>query len=435
MEDVIALVQTLLADDMAERNRLFAGQIRQLKAHLVKENMWSSSVAVTQMQHMAIDEFRVRQGLILQTWQRVLPAIDSGTSFLPQAAQNVAQALSSERGYLEKVITSQPVGGQPNPAGFLDEVCSLATNRLQAELGLLEAKPRQAQSPSSTLNKNNENQPAESTTVSAGLGREYLGRLQGDRSNNLEQAIACFRAALEGITRDEHPKEWANVSGDLGLALALRFRGDKRSNLEQSVNLYLGILEVIDRKAMPEEWARTLVLLGRAYSELEELGTTPEILVGKYARESTPRPQAPVFISYAREDAPAAERLFESLSKSGFQPWLDKECILPGQRWEVAIDSAIRGCRFFLALLSRQSLTKTGYVQKEVRKALEVLQLYPASGVFLVPARLEECQPTDETLRALQWVDLFPDWDRGAERIVLTIRHILTEERQRAGNA
>jgi hypothetical protein len=186
---------------------------------------------------------------------------------------------------------------------------------------------------------------------------------------------------------------------------------------------------------MPEEWARTLVLLGRAYSGLEELGAAPEILSGNYARESTSRPQARIFISYAREDTSAADRLFASLNKSGLRPWLDRECILPGQRWEVAINNAIRECRFFLALLSRKSLTKTGYVQKEVRKALEVLQLYPASGVFFVPVRLEECQPTDETIRALQWVDLFPDWDRGSEMIVHTIRSILAEETQRTGSA
>jgi hypothetical protein len=226
MEDVLAHVQALLADDIAERNRLFAGQIRHLKAQLVKENMWSSSVAVTQMQGMAIDEFRVRQRLILQAWQRALPTVGSNTLLLPRVAQSVAQALAGERDYLEGVVTSQSVGGLPNPAGFLDETCSLATNRLQAELSLPEA---------------NEIQPAGWTAAAAvGRGREYLGRQLGDRSENLEQAIACFRAALEGIARNEQPKEWANVLGDLGLALALRLRGDKRSNLEQSVRLWKG---------------------------------------------------------------------------------------------------------------------------------------------------------------------------------------------------
>ena len=172
MEDGLALVQTLLADDMAERNRLFASQIRQLKAHLVKENMWSSSVAVTQMQNIAIDEFRVRQSLILQTWQRVLSSLESDTSLLPQAAENVAQALAGERDYLENIVTSQTVGGLTNPAGFLDGVCSLATKSLQAELSLSEAKPRQAQSPSSPLDKSIEIQTLESTMVTPPLVKE-----------------------------------------------------------------------------------------------------------------------------------------------------------------------------------------------------------------------------------------------------------------------
>jgi hypothetical protein len=146
MEDALALVQTLLADDMAERNRMFAGQIRQLKARLVGENMWSSSFAVAQMQGLAIDEFKARQSLILQTWRRVLCTFDSAhrTLLLQKAAENAAQTLVGERDYLEKVVTSQPVGGLPNLPGFLGEICGLATSRMRAELSLPDAEPRQA---------------------------------------------------------------------------------------------------------------------------------------------------------------------------------------------------------------------------------------------------------------------------------------------------
>lgn len=190
-----------------------------------------------------------------------------------------------------------------------------------------------------------ETDPAAWAAASVRLGREYLRRIRGARSDNLEQAIGYFRAALDIIVRAEYPREWASVSGDLGLALALRVSGDRKSNLEESVKLYLGILEIIDREAMPEEWARTLVLLGRAYSELA--GTTPELLIGEFAREFAARPQAPVFISYAHEDFSAAERLFAILAQSGLQPWLDKKSILPGQRWKMAINTAIEESRFF----------------------------------------------------------------------------------------
>ena len=44
-----------------------------------------------------------------------------------------------------------------------------------------------------------------------------------------------------------------------------------------------------------------------------------------------------VFISYAREDADSAERLYRDLVKSGLEPWFDKKSLLPGQRWKTEI--------------------------------------------------------------------------------------------------
>ncbi len=38
-----------------------------------------------------------------------------------------------------------------------------------------------------------------------------------------------------------------------------------------------------------------------------------------------------VFISYAREDFTHAERLYNELKKAGFEPWLDKHNLIPGQ--------------------------------------------------------------------------------------------------------
>ncbi len=147
-EDALAVVQTFLAADIVERNRVFANQMRQLKLRLLKENMWSSSVAVNHMQDLAVAEFKVRESLILETWQRVLSSLDpvARNSLLSQASRNIARTLDAERGYLERVVTSQPVGGLPNPNGFLEEVSGLATSRAQAELDLLEAEAKQGQS-------------------------------------------------------------------------------------------------------------------------------------------------------------------------------------------------------------------------------------------------------------------------------------------------
>ncbi len=94
-----------------------------------------------------------------------------------------------------------------------------------------------------------------------------------------------------------------------------------------------------------------------------------------------------VFISYAREDKTMAQQLFHDLRKNGVDPWLDDENLLPGQHWELEIGKAIKNCDYFLALLSSQSVSKQGYVQKELKTALDILGECPKSRIFLIPAR------------------------------------------------
>jgi hypothetical protein len=98
-------------------------------------------------------------------------------------------------------------------------------------------------------------------------------------------------------------------------------------------------------------------------------------------------------------------------------PWLDKKNILPGQNWKIAIKSAINKSRYFVALLSSTSTTKKGYGQKEVKLALEVLDEYPEEDIYIIPVRLDECEISYDKLKDRQYVDLFPDWDDGLERI------------------
>ncbi len=50
-----------------------------------------------------------------------------------------------------------------------------------------------------------------------------------------------------------------------------------------------------------------------------------------------------VFISYAREDYKIARKLYHDLRKAGVKPWLDEEDLLPGKKWKVEIEKAIRG--------------------------------------------------------------------------------------------
>ena len=125
-----------------------------------------------------------------------------------------------------------------------------------------------------------------------------------------------------------------------------------------------------------------------------------------------------VFISYAREDSYAAKRLWKDLKDAGLNPWLDKESLLPGQQWELEIRKAIKNSAYFLAVLSSNSVDKRGYLQKELKFGLEVLDEVPESQIFVIPARLNECDMPYEKLRKYHYVDLFPDWEEGVRRIL-----------------
>lgn len=128
-----------------------------------------------------------------------------------------------------------------------------------------------------------------------------------------------------------------------------------------------------------------------------------------------------VFISYAHEDLEVAKKLYGDLKWLGADPWIDKEDLLPGQEWEREIGRTILESSHVLALISTHSVSKRGFVQKELRQALRVLEEIPPDQIFIVPCRIDNSQPTQGRLGALHWVDLFPSYSEGFLRIAQTL--------------
>jgi hypothetical protein len=135
-------------------------------------------------------------------------------------------------------------------------------------------------------------------------------------------------------------------------------------------------------------------------------------------RQETMEQQDLVFISYAREDKSWAERLYMDLRKQHINAWLDVKCLKAGANWKLAIPKAIREARYFLLLLSRHSVTKRGYVQREIREGLEVLKEFPRGEIFMIPVKLDATDPVDPELHDLNWVPIFPDYHDGLARIL-----------------
>lgn len=98
--------------------------------------------------------------------------------------------------------------------------------------------------------------------------------------------------------------------------------------------------------------------------------------------------------------------------------WLDKEKLLPGEDWELEIRKAVHEADVVVVCLSNQ-FNQAGFRQKEVQLALDTAVDQPEGEIFIIPARLEECD-VPESLGRWQWVDLF-EVD-GFQRIIRALR-------------
>lgn len=119
-------------------------------------------------------------------------------------------------------------------------------------------------------------------------------------------------------------------------------------------------------------------------------------------------PKLKVFLCHSKNDKSKVREYYRKLVDDGFDAWLDDEKLIAGQDWDLEIRKAIRESDIVVVFLSNVAITKAGYVQKEIRTALDVADEQPEGRIFLIPARLEECDPP-ERLQRLQWVNLFED--------------------------
>jgi hypothetical protein len=157
--------------------------------------------------------------------------------------------------------------------------------------------------------------------------------------------------------------------------------------------------------------------------EIDGLGTFRPTQHGKKpGYELISQTQLQVFLAYVEEDLPLARRLQCGLAAAGYATWLDKDKLLPGQDWPRAIRRAVEISDVFVACFSQRSIAKRGQFQNELRWALDCARLRPLEATFLVPLRFEACAVPRRIAEQLQYVDLFPDWEAGMQKVVRAVR-------------
>jgi hypothetical protein len=100
--------------------------------------------------------------------------------------------------------------------------------------------------------------------------------------------------------------------------------------------------------------------------------------------------KALIFLSYASPDYDRVHEYYVALLNDGLDPWLDKEKLVAGQSWDFEIKRALSRAVIIVVFLSNNSVTRRGYVQREIKIALDQADAKLHDDIYLIPVMLDE---------------------------------------------
>lgn len=133
--------------------------------------------------------------------------------------------------------------------------------------------------------------------------------------------------------------------------------------------------------------------------------------------------QLKVFLCHSSEDKSTVRELYQKLSaEKWIKPWLDDQSLTPDSDLDFEIREAMKASDVIIICLSKSSIRREGYMQKEVQMALD-LAAEKSSSTIIIPLRLEECNPPHR-LRELRYVDYFPasQQERAFQRLLISLK-------------
>ena len=121
--------------------------------------------------------------------------------------------------------------------------------------------------------------------------------------------------------------------------------------------------------------------------------------------------QRAVFLSYASEDADAAQRICAALRAAGIEVWFDRSELRGGDAWDNAIRKQIRSCALFIPVISIHTRARVeGYFRLEWKLAVDRSHLIAPERAFLLPIVIDDTREGDalvpDKFREVQWTRL-----------------------------
>ena len=119
-------------------------------------------------------------------------------------------------------------------------------------------------------------------------------------------------------------------------------------------------------------------------------------------------PSHAVFLSYASQDAVAAQKICEALRAAGIEVWFDQSELRGGDAWDQAIRKQIKTCVLFIPVISHTTHDRVeGYFRLEWKLGIDRSHLISGDQAFLLPVVIDDTRDNDERVperfREVQW--------------------------------
>jgi hypothetical protein len=123
-------------------------------------------------------------------------------------------------------------------------------------------------------------------------------------------------------------------------------------------------------------------------------GSAPQ----RFMPPSREMPENAIFISYAREDLPAVQRLKASMDAVGLTTWFDLDRLEGGDDYDRKIRVNIQRCSFFLPVISATTQRRhEAYFRREWSYAVDRARNIADGGKFILPVCIDDT-PESEAL-------------------------------------
>jgi TolB-like protein/Tfp pilus assembly protein PilF len=118
-----------------------------------------------------------------------------------------------------------------------------------------------------------------------------------------------------------------------------------------------------------------------------------------------------IFLSYASQDAEAAQRIAEALRAADVEVWLDQSELVGGDAWDAKIRGQIASCALFLPVISANTQARReGYFRLEWKLAAQRSHMISERTAFLLPVVIDATRDAEADVpaefRAVQWTRL-----------------------------